>query len=278
MQRLIQAPRAHGRRYLASFAELYRESVSNAKVRAGDPLQGRVVGRQGRRSGSSGKQFYVVDFGLKNEAPFGSREIPGVSTIGAKVALPLTALEDAFNEPVLDYGRRSTLPAVQAERLSLLSLMDSKRAQVVHGRFAAVKRGGASAKALGVDGFVPRHHVVALEKPLVGSYAPFYVLSVRGLEDVSPVISSYGAYLFMLANLVGSDAKWKASGGGSARERIGYLRLLTRLLMTKNAQVRRIMPQSDYRPRGMSKHRTKVAQDRAPGMWLEEIRGKRGKI
>lgn len=286
------------RRGLASFAELYRQSVSNAEVRPGDPLVGHVVGRRSGRSRTSASRFFVVDFGLKNEAPFASREIPGASTVGARVALPLVAVEDDFDEPSLDHARRSALPAAQAERLSLLTDMESTRAQVVHGRFAGVKRGGASAKALGVDAFVPRHHVVALSRPLLGSFAPFYVLSAvspstssRDSVEVAPVLSSYGAYLFALANLVGSDAAWRTSGGGSVRERIGYLRLLTRIIVAKNAAVRRIMPHHDRsggsHGRGVYNHRnprqgrrqhtrrpggasTHVAT--RPGMWLDDIR------
>ncbi len=239
-----------GPRSLASFAELYRHSVSNAPVRPGDPLVGNVVGQRRGRSGSK-QRFYVVDFGMKTEAPFASREIPGASNIGSRVALPIIELEDAFNEPSLDYERRTALPALQAERISLLTRMAPNRAHMLHGRFAVFKRGGASVKALGTDAFVPRHHVVSIERPLLGSYAPFYVLSLtasaRGKGptssvEVSPVLSSYGGYLFMLANLVGFDEQWKASGGGSARERLAYLRLLTRLLYVKNTSVRRIMP------------------------------------
>ncbi len=239
-------------RGLATFADLYRKSVSNAVVQPGDPLVGHVVGQQRGRS-TTKQRFFVVDFGLKNEAPFASREIPGASTVGARVALPLVSLEDAFNEPALDYSRRTALPAMTAERVGLWTKLRPDRANLVHGRFATIKRGGASVKALGVDAFAPRHHVVAMARPLLGSFAPFYVLSIaapragRGAEavlDVQPVVSSYGGYLFALAKLVGDDAAWAASGGGTARERVAYLRLLTRLLAAKNISVRRLLPRA----------------------------------
>lgn len=238
-------------RNLSTFAEIYRRSVSNALVRPGDPLVGHVVGSHTAR-----QRFFVVDFGLKNEAPFASSEIPGASDIGARVALPLVQLEDEFNEPSLDHSRRSSLPALTAERLSLWLKMDPKDANLVHGRFATIKRGGAAIKALGTDAFAPRHHVVSLSNPVLGSFAPFYVLAMatpppsRGSDggtnmDLQPVVSSYGGYLFALANLVGDDKAWKASGGGTDRDRISYLRLLTRLLASKNVAVRRILPRPD---------------------------------
>lgn len=241
-------------RNLSTFAEIYRRSVSNALVRPGDPLVGHVVGSHAAR-----QRFFVVDFGLKNEAPFASSEIPGASDIGARVALPLVQLEDEFNEPSLDHSRRSSLPALTAERLGLWLKMNSKDANLVHGRFATIKRGGAAIKALGTDAFAPRHHVVSLSKPVLGSFAPFYVLSMAtpptskgtggGTDlELQPVVSSYGGYLFALANLVGDDKAWKASGGGPDRERISYLRLLTRLLAAKNVAVRRILPRHENMP------------------------------
>jgi len=231
-------------------------------VRPGDPLVGHVVG-----SHTSRQRFFVVDFGLKNEAPFASSEIPGASEIGARVALPLVQLEDEFNEPSLDHSRRSDLPVLTAERLGLWLKMDPKDANLVHGRFATIKRGGAAIKALGTDAFSPRHHVVSLSNPVLGSFAPFYVLSMAtppsskgagsGTDlDLQPVVSSYGGYLFTLANLVGDDKAWKASGGGPDRDRISYLRLLTRLLAAKNVAVRRILPRHEnMRGRGGDRER-----------------------
>lgn len=254
---LLQCAQPH--RHNSTFRELYRNSVSNAIVRPGDPVVGQVVGQQSGKSNTK-QRFFVVDFGLKNEAPFASKEIPGASTIGAQVALPLISLENPFNEPALDYSRRSALPSMTAERLELWTKLRSDRANLVHGRFATIKRGGAAVKALGVDAFAPRHHVVAFSRPLLGTFAPFYVLSIavprpRGSGggassgsdmtlDVQPVVSSYGGYLFTLAKLVGCDKAWRESGGGTSRERLAYLRLLTRLLATKNVTVRRMLPRS----------------------------------
>jgi hypothetical protein len=69
--------------------------------------------------------------------------------------------------------------------------------------------------------------------------------SAQPALDVNPVVSSYGGILFSLTNLVGLDDAWKASGGGSAKERLAYLRLLTRVLHHKNPDMRKVLPRSD---------------------------------
>lgn len=251
-----------------SFADMYRQSVGNAEVRPGDVVQGRVVGQ--RRPRSSSSRFYIVDFGLKSEAPFSAKEVPGVSVVGDAVAMPLVALEDDFNEPNFDFEHRSELPSLLAERYELLTRTAPEQVRILHGRFASFKRGGASVKVLGMDAFAPRHHVVALDRPVLGSFAPFYLMSMvtekragsdtLGL-DVNPVVSSYGGILFSLANLVGLDSAWEASGGGSAKDRIAYLRLLTRLLHQKNANVRKIMPKYAEATNSSSWRRNRNRQD-----------------
>lgn len=234
-----------------SFAELYRNSVDSAPVQPGDSLRGHVVSWQRPRSASS--RFYIVDFGLKSEAPFTPKEIPGASAIGDEVSLPLVGLEDDFNEPVFDYERRAELPVITAERYALLTRTARNNVRLVHGRFAGFKRGGASVKVLGTDAFAPRHHVLAIDRPVLGSFAPFYVMSMSADKriatttpglDINPVVSSYGGFLFCLANLVGNDEAWEKSGGGSAKDRLAYLQLLTRLLVMKNTAVRRILPKN----------------------------------
>lgn len=234
----------------ASFAEMYRESVSSVPVPSGTNLVGHVVGQRRPRSTSS--QFSVVDFGLKSEAPFAPGEVAGVSSVGDPVARRVVDLEDDFNEPSFDHDQRSELPSVQAERYRALVSAPGDQPQFVYGRLSSFKRGGASAKVLGFDAFSPRHHVLAIKKPTVGSYAPFFLLSfasskrsspqgLPGLE-VNPVVSSYGGIMFTLANLVGFDDAWEASGGGSEKERLAYLRLLTRVLYQKNNALRSAMP------------------------------------
>lgn len=281
---LLQARKLVPRRSLAtSFAELYRNSVESAPLRSGDILKGHVVGR--RRPRSSSSLFYIVDFGLKSEAPFTAKEIPEASSIGDEVSMPLLALEDDFNEPVFDYEGRAGLPALQAERLSLLTKAAKIDARMVHGRFAGFKKGGASVKVLGTDAFSPRHHVLAIDRPVLGSYAPFYLMSVAADKrvdgnalglDINPVVSSYGGFLFCIANLVGMDDAWKQSGGGSAKERLAYLRLLTRLLSLKNSAVRRILPKSaesgkwnrPHRRLSHSRHKEDNPEDAA---WLNDL-------
>lgn len=265
-----------GARALSSFAELYRSSVDNAIVRPGDALAGSVVGR--RRPRSSSSRFYVVDFGMKTEVPFSSRELPGASSVGDTVGMPLVELETDFNEPQFDYERRSELPAVLAERYELLTRMKADKPQLLHGRFATFRKGGASVKVLGTDAFSPRHHVVGIDRPLLGSYAPFYVLSMdadargtgsQATMEISPVVSSYGGFLFALCNLIGLDSSWKASGGGSAKDRLSYLRFLTRLLQQKNTSVRRIMP----RHAGQSSERSQPSPRRRNprrSAWLDD--------
>lgn len=266
-----------------SFAELYRNSVENAPLQSGDVVKGHVVGRRRPRSASS--RFYIVDFGLKSEAPFTAKEIPKAAAIGDEVSMPLLALEDDFNEPVFDYEGRAVLPSLQAERLSLLTKAAKMDVRMVHGRFASFKKGGASVKVLGTDAFSPRHHVVAIDRPVLGSYAPFYLMSVAADKrvdnnapglDINPVVSSYGGFLFCMANLVGMDDAWKQSGGGSAKERLAYLRLLTRLLSLKNSAVRRILPKSadfgrrnrPHRRLSHTRHKESSPEDAA---WLNDL-------
>lgn len=246
------------RRSLATstFADMYRNSVSSVPVSSGDNLVGRIVGRRRPRSTSS--QFSVVDFGLKSEAPFAKAETAGASAIGDEVTKPLIETEDEFNEPSFDHDHLSALPDVLAKRYRALTSASSAQPQFLYGRLSGFKRGGASAKVLGFDAFSPRHHVLAIKTPAIGSFCPLYLLSLvtskrntgsatamPGL-DVNPVVSSYGGILFSLANLVGFDDAWKASGGGSGKERIAYLQLLTRVLVNKNAAVRRALPRHAF--------------------------------
>lgn len=272
-----------------SFAQLFRESVDSAPLTSGDVLQGRVVGTVHPRSMAS--RFYIVDFGLKSEAPFTSREVPTLSSVGDSVSMPLLQMEDDFNEPVADPNGSSQLPAIQAERYALLLRSSPNNLRLVHGRYTRFNRGGATAKVLGVDAFVPRHHVLALERPVLGTFIPFYVLSINAerisadarnnnvstLVEVHPVVSSYGGVLFCLANLVGSDDAWEKSGGGSSKERLAYLRLLTRILVQKNTAVRRILPKSasgsttSKGPRPVWRKARRAYESDGDTAWLHEL-------
>lgn len=263
-------------RYLSTcFADLYRNSVESAPLQPGDVVKGQLVGQ--RRPRSSSSRFYIVDFGLKSEAPFTAKEIVGSSNIGDEVAMPLLELEDDFNEPVFDFERRSELPSLLAERYELLTKVSTSAPCIIHGRFASFKKGGASVKVLGMDAFTPRHHVVALDNPVLGSYAPFILLSMSSEKrlsthspglDLNPVVSSYGGFLFCVANLVGIDEAWKRSGGGSGKERLAYLRLLTRILVSKNSAVRRILPK-DEGPRKNTRIRQEARS--RDSMWLNDL-------
>jgi hypothetical protein len=281
----------------SSFGDMFRGSVHSVPVAAGDLLVGHVVGQ--RRPRSSSSQFSIVDFGLKAEAPFSKREIPDVSAVGDAVTRPVVELEDDFNEPSFDYEQRSELPAVLAERYRALTSATSDQPQFLYGRLSAFKRGGASAKVLGFDAFSPRHHVLAIKLPAVGSHSPLYLLSMATSKrtggnaatlpglDVNPVVSSYGGILFALANLVGFQDAWAASGGGPEKDRLAYLRLLTRVLFQKNAAVRRALPKGSYLPRGRpdSRHTRGQASANAlrwldrpdfPGVWQQSPRPARG--
>ncbi|KAI0566204.1 hypothetical protein FGB62_11g014 [Gracilaria domingensis] len=268
-------------RSMASFAEMYRNSIHSAPVQPGDVLHGHVVGASRPRSSTS--RFYIVDFGLKAEAPFTSREIPGSSAVGDPVTMPLLAVEDDFDEPVFDFDRRANLPALVATRKRMLLTAASSRSAIVYGRFVNFKRSGAGVKVLGTDAFVPRHHVVALDRPILGTYAPFYILNLATEKrspdstsvNINTVMSSYGGFLFCMADLVGRDSAWQQSGGGSMKERQAYLRLLTRLLQQKNAAVRRIFPRnvtdaSYNRRRNKRGYRRKLppVEDTA---WLDDL-------
>lgn len=265
-----------------SFAELYRKSVDNAALKTGDIVQGHIVGAFRPRSTTS--RFYIVDFGMKSEAPFTPRELPGLSKVGDGVSMPLISVEDDFNEPVFDQDRVSELPAIQAERYSLLVRKPSPEPRFFYGRFSRFNRGGATAKVLGLDAFVPRHHVLVLERPILGSFSPFYLLSMQGdipskrntSLDLYPVVSSYGGVMFCLANLVGFDSAWEKSGGGHQRDRLAYLQLLTKILTQKNAAVRRMLPRSAPARGGEGYHRIDRRARRADESigdtaWLNEL-------
>lgn len=266
-----------------SFAEMYRKSVDSAPVQPGDVLRGHVVGS--RRPRSSSSRFYIVDFGLKSEAPFTAKEIPGASSIGDEVSMSLLGLEDDFNEPVFDYDRQAELSALTAERYALLTkTAGNDNMRMVHGRFAAFKRGGASVKVLGTNAFAPRYHVVSLDRPVLGSFAPFYLLSMSTDKrtvsatptlDINAVVSSYGGFLFCLANLVGIDEAWQKSGGGSSKDRLAYLQLLTRLLVMKNSAVRKILPKKFDSGRSRQPHRHEGMKDAgregSDAAWLNDL-------
>lgn len=249
-----QATLVRSRMSSTSFADMYRDSVSSLAVKPGDKLMGHVVGQRRPRSASS--QFSIVDFGLKAEAPFSKSETPGVTEIGDTVTRTVVDLEDDFNEPSFDAEQQSELPALQARRYRALTSASSEQPQFFYGRLTGFKRGGASNKVLGFDAFSPRHHVLVIQAPAVGTHMPLYLLSLSsskrgagegmpGLE-VNPVVSSYGGIMFSLANLVGFDDLWAASGGGSDKERLSYLRLLTRVLYQKNFAVRRVLPKGGH--------------------------------
>lgn len=271
------------RRLSTSFAELYRKSVESAPLGPGDVVEGHIVGQRQPRSTSS--RFYVVDFGLKTETPFAAKEIPGANRIGDSLSMPIMHLEDDFNEPVFDQDRQLDLPKLQAERYELLTKVATADTRLLHGRFSNFRRVGAGVKVLGMDAFVPRHHVVSLDRPILGSYAPFYVMSmetekrnsgnVPGL-DVNPVVSSYGGFLFCLANLVGVDSAWVKSGGGTAKDRQAYLRLLTKLLHQKNSSVRRIFPKNSdsqvhYKMRRKRRELRESDVDLGDTAWLNNL-------
>eukprot|EP00177_Eucheuma_denticulatum_P001383 GFKZ01002514.1.p1 GENE.GFKZ01002514.1~~GFKZ01002514.1.p1 ORF type:complete len:373 (-),score=32.29 GFKZ01002514.1:1010-2128(-) len=275
-------PASQTRCLSTTFAELYRKSNPDVEVKRGDVLKGHIVGR--RRPRSSSSQFYIVDFGLKAEVPFSAREIPGASAIGDEVSMPLITLEDDFNEPVFDYEGRLEMPAIQAERYKVFTKTAREEPHLVHGRFTSFKKGGANVNVMGTQAFVPRHHVVALEHPILGSYAPFYLMSVSASRmqtgnglNINPVASSYGGFLFCLANLVASDEKWEKSGGGSSKERLAYLKLLTRLLVLKNSAVRRLLPRTSGRMRQPRDRRRGVSVVRqaeympADAAWLNDL-------
>ncbi|CAN8072063.1 unnamed protein product [Agarophyton chilense] len=284
LAQLRNAQRVWSSRYsartLATFAEMYRNSIHSAPIHAGDVIQGHVVGCSQPRSSTA--RFYIVDFGLKAEAPFTSKEIPGSSVVGHPVTMPLLAIEDDFNEPVMDYDRRSQLRALSAERKQMLLTAYSSSSPILHGRFANFKRSGAGVKVLGTDAFVPRHHVVALDRPILGTYAPFYVLNMVSEKrhndnsfEVNAVLSSYGGFLFCMANLVGRHSAWQESGGGTTKQRQAYLRLLTRLLYQKNAAVRRIFPRNARDSRHTRPHQNKRHRRQLPPVddsaWLDDL-------
>lgn len=244
-----------------SFAELFRKSVDSAPVSQGDILKGHVVGAF--RPGSTASRFYIADFGLKEEAILTPEELDGSTNIGDALSMPLSELEDDFNEPSFDHSRQSQMSSLQAERYQILTNLSNSElqseegaelesARIVYGRFIRFNRGGATVKILGVDAFVPRHHLLALERPVLGAFAPFYLLSMSVNKsetasdsthlEVYPVVSSYGGILLCLSNLVAFDDVWEGSGGGPQKLRLSYLRLLTRVLLQKNPAVRRMLP------------------------------------
>lgn len=237
------------RRLSTSFADLFRNSVASVPLKGGETVVGHVVGF--RKSKSATSQFRILDFGLKTEVPFSAQEVLGMSSIGDELPSLILALEDDFNEPVFDPSRKSEVPVVLAERYKSLAKITGQTPHFLHGRISSFKRGGASVKVLGFDAFSPRHHLLAIKTPVTGSYYPFYLLSMASSRkrggsvlspiDVHPVVSSYGGILFSLANLVGFDDAWEKSGEGSARDRLAYLRLLTRVLQQKNVAVRRML-------------------------------------
>jgi hypothetical protein len=248
----------HARGLSTTFLEQFRESVSSLPLSGGESLVGHVIAQ--RRPRSSSSQFSTVDFGLKSEAAFSAKELPDASVVGSSVSRTLVVAEDDFNEPVFDHENKADMPVRLAERYRALLSVTSEKPQFLHGRISSFKRGGATAKILGFDAFTPRHHVLSIESSVVGSYSPFYLLSVASSKrfnaptalpgiDVYPVVSSYGGILFSLANLVGFDDSWNKSGGGSARERLSYLRLLSRILQQKNVAVRAAMPKGSLGPR-----------------------------
>jgi hypothetical protein len=248
----------HARSLSTTFLDQYRDSVSSIPVSGGEALIGDVVSQH--RPSSASSQFSIVDFGLKSEAAFSAKELPSISSIGSSVARTLVVTEDDFNEPVFDHENKSDMPVRLAQRYRALLSATKEKPQFLHGRMSSFKRGGATAKILGFDAFTPRHHVLSVESSIIGSYSPFYLLSLATSKrtssssklpgiDVFPVVSSYGGILFSLANLVGMDEAWEASGGGSLRERLAYLRLLTRVLQEKNVAVRAAMPRARSGPR-----------------------------
>jgi hypothetical protein len=226
-----------------------------------------------------------VDFGLKREVPFLPAEILGEGKVGDEVIMPLIAMEDDFQEPVLDFSGQYYKPLVMAERYQLWEPppeeeqdkeLNEGRPRFLFGRVASLKRGGFNAKVLGIEAFLPRKQSLVLVRrddaadanPFIGSYMPFVLLSanffVEGVGDanaagpsagmpvtggrmtvsaygtkrvrVLPVVSNYASFLYILVDLLHHADRF----GLSPEERVAYLRLLTRILWSRNSHIRRL--------------------------------------
>ncbi|KAA8494255.1 30S ribosomal protein S1 [Porphyridium purpureum] len=238
---------------------------TSSQVEGGDLVMGRVVGAKNRK-------FRVVDFGLKKEITFPRAELVGARELGDQVAYPFVRQEDEFREPELDYSRATALPPVQAARTLLLSKVEKGAGaqQIIRGRVMGVVKAGFLVRALGHDFFMPATQALGLPDPMIGRYFNFLLLKVESFvyqqrsggpgRDGPPggsagassnavpytvqfqgVVSAYASSVPILANLVGRDEAWKQSGGGSSRDRLAYLRLLTRMVYKRNPHVRKQM-------------------------------------
>lgn len=182
----------------SDFPTLFESSPLAAELGRGTLLRGRVVSAQ--------LPYIRVDFGLKREVPFLPAEILGEGKVGDEVIMPLIAIEDDFQEPVLDYSGQYYKPLLMAERYRLLeppaadeqeNELNQGKPRFLFGRISSLKRGGFNTKILGIEAFLPRKQSLVLVRrddaasanPFIGSYMPFVLLSsnffVEGAEGTS---------------------------------------------------------------------------------------------
>jgi hypothetical protein len=214
----------------------------------------------GKVVSGTGSKLSKVDFGLKSEVSFPKEELMDSQATGSEVAYPLIRLEDEFKEAEIDYSRATTLPTLQAERVSLLSeiFKQNDALHILRGRITRKVQGGFIIRILGHDLFCPQSLMLGVPTPYIGRYHNFVLVNLNGrvVTDlavtpgmasaagsaakiaVSGLVSAYATNIIALCNLIGDDEAWEASGGGSPKDRVAYLRMLTTMLMKKNPYVR----------------------------------------
>mmetsp|Transcript_1412 Transcript_1412/g.2568 ORF Transcript_1412/g.2568 Transcript_1412/m.2568 type:complete len:392 (-) Transcript_1412:151-1326(-) len=237
-----------------SFINHFREDPTSVHLQGGEILTGTVLGARDPR-------FQMVDFGLRSEVAFPKEELMGVTQVGSTVGFPIISHEDSFKEAEMDYSRATLLPTVVAERAKLLAELakDKTPIRFVRGRVVNKSLSGYTVRVLGHDMFLPGTHALGINTPILGEYSTFAVLALKA-EVASPsgsrnstysgpssgsgvvrfdgIVSSFVSSVVILHNLVNDPEQWKASGGGSDEERLGYFRMLLAIMFKKSGSFR----------------------------------------
>jgi hypothetical protein len=259
------------------FGTAFEGSPMAAEIKSGTLLRGRIVAAELpyiRVDFGLKREVPFLPAEVLGEGRVGDEVIMPLIATEDDFQEPVLDYSGQYYKPLLVAERyRLWEPPPDADQEKEL---DEGKPRFLFGRVASLKRGGFNAKILGIEAFLPRKQSLILVRrddassanPFIGSYMPFVLLStnffVEGASPapsaaspsglvpgpggrpslsaygtkrvrVLPVVSNYASFLYILVELVRNAEKYSLSPD----ERLAYLRLLARVIWSRNHHVRR---------------------------------------